>query len=64
VFVSPDMAETAYNFVKEKYLAATVVLLANLEDTGLFQHWPMINIPAYTVPIANILNGIQDGVKK
>jgi CheY-like chemotaxis protein len=64
VFISPDIAEVTYNFVKENKLATTVVLLANLEDTAIFQRWPMVNIPAYTVPIANILNGIRDGVKK
>jgi CheY-like chemotaxis protein len=41
-----------------------MVLLANLEDIGIFQHRPMINIPAYTVSIANVLNGVQEDIKK
>jgi CheY-like chemotaxis protein len=64
VFVSPDMAETTRNFIKKKNIDATMVLLANLEDTGIFQHQPVINVPAYTVSIANILNGTQEGLKK
>jgi signal transduction histidine kinase/CheY-like chemotaxis protein len=64
VFVSPDMAETVLAFIKEKNLDVTMVLLANLEETGIFQHRPMINIPAYTVSIANALNGIQEDAKK
>jgi CheY-like chemotaxis protein len=64
VFVSPDMAETTLGFIREKNLDAAMVLLANLEDIGIFQYRPMINIPAYTVPIANVLNGIQEDRKK
>jgi CheY-like chemotaxis protein len=58
------MAETTFAFIREKNLGATMVLLANLEDTGIFQHRPMINIPAYTVSIANVLSGVQEDGKK
>jgi CheY-like chemotaxis protein len=64
VFVSTDMAERTLNFIKEKNLDTTTVLLAKLEDTGIFQRLPMLNIPAYTVSIANVLNGIEEDIKK
>jgi signal transduction histidine kinase/DNA-binding NarL/FixJ family response regulator/HPt (histidine-containing phosphotransfer) domain-containing protein len=64
VFVSPDMAEITLNFIREKNLDTAMVILAKLEDTGIFQHRPMITIPAYTVPIANVLNGVQENRKK
>jgi signal transduction histidine kinase/CheY-like chemotaxis protein len=59
VFVSPDMAEKTINFLKENS-ATIMVLLANLEDVEIFQHKPAINIPTYTVPVANVLNGITE----
>jgi signal transduction histidine kinase/CheY-like chemotaxis protein len=64
VFVSPDMAEKTLSLIQEQNLDTTMVLLAKLEDIEIFQHKPMINIPTYTVPIANVLNGIQETGKK
>jgi signal transduction histidine kinase/ActR/RegA family two-component response regulator/HPt (histidine-containing phosphotransfer) domain-containing protein len=64
VFVSPDVAKATLDFIREKNLDATMVLLANLEDAGTFRHRPMINIPAYTVSIANVLDGVQEDGKK
>ncbi|MDR1249624.1 MAG: response regulator [Treponema sp.] len=64
VFVSPDMAEAVLDFIRDKMFDTAMVLLANFEDIGMFQHWPMLTIPAYTISIANVLNGIQDEAKK
>jgi CheY-like chemotaxis protein len=64
VFVSPDMAEKTLGLIREQKPGATMALLAKLEDVEIFQHKPMINIPTYTVPIANVLNGIQEASKK
>ncbi|GHV82992.1 hypothetical protein AGMMS50212_03320 [Spirochaetia bacterium] len=64
VFVSPDMAEATHDFIENKKLKTTMAFLADLKDTKIFQHKPMLSIPAYTVPIANILNGVQESVKK
>ncbi|MDR3335921.1 MAG: response regulator [Treponema sp.] len=60
VFVSPDEAEKLLNFIKQKNLETTLVMLAKLEDMEIFQYNPMINIPTYTVPVANVLNGLTE----
>jgi signal transduction histidine kinase/CheY-like chemotaxis protein len=64
VFVSPDMAEKVLETIKTKEMKTIMVLLANLEDIDIFQHTPMINIPTYAVPVANVLNGITETVSQ
>jgi signal transduction histidine kinase/CheY-like chemotaxis protein len=57
VFVSPDMAEKVLETIQTKNQNTVAVLLANLEKVEMFHGLPMLHIPAYTVPIAAILNG-------
>ncbi|MDR0998127.1 MAG: response regulator [Treponema sp.] len=64
VFVSPDMAEPSLDLIRKRNLNSTMAILANPEDIRVFQHIPLINSPAYTVPISSILNGAGKGAKK
>ncbi|WP_010257709.1 hybrid sensor histidine kinase/response regulator [Treponema primitia] len=59
-FVSPDAAEEVQNFIQEWNKKTVLVLLAKLEDDELFRDIPMISIPAHTVLIANVLNGVKE----
>ncbi|MDR2094862.1 MAG: response regulator [Treponema sp.] len=60
VFTSPDMAEKVLEHIQTKNLKTVPVLLASLDDIDTFQNTPMLSIPTYTAPIANILNGITE----
>jgi CheY-like chemotaxis protein len=60
VFVSPDVSEKLLAYLKEKKHASIMVLLANLDDIEIYQQTTMAAIPAYTVPIANVLNGVSE----
>jgi signal transduction histidine kinase/CheY-like chemotaxis protein len=64
VFVSPDMAGTAQDLIRKAGKPAAMVLLANLEEIKTFQNTPMLTIPAYTVSIANVLNGVTETAVK
>jgi signal transduction histidine kinase/CheY-like chemotaxis protein len=64
VFVSPDMAELVLDLIHRNNQHTTMVLLANLEEIKIFQNTPMLNIPSYTVPIANVLNRVAESAKK
>jgi signal transduction histidine kinase/CheY-like chemotaxis protein len=55
-FVSPKIAEQSRNFIREKELKTTLILLAGLGELSSFQDIPVIVMPAYAVPIANALN--------
>jgi signal transduction histidine kinase/CheY-like chemotaxis protein/HPt (histidine-containing phosphotransfer) domain-containing protein len=63
-FVSPDLAEAALSVIREHNKRTTIVLLANLEETKVFQNIPTLSIPAYAVSIANVLNGVTKAVRK
>jgi CheY-like chemotaxis protein len=58
-FVSPGFAKQAAALVEDKKLRTTLALLANLEETSSFQGIPVILMPAYAVPVANLLNGVK-----
>jgi signal transduction histidine kinase/HPt (histidine-containing phosphotransfer) domain-containing protein len=60
VFVSPQPAEQVLNIIKEKKLKTQMALLAKIENIFLLRHAHIITIPAYTAPIANILNGVPE----
>jgi signal transduction histidine kinase/CheY-like chemotaxis protein len=60
VFVSPDAAEEVRNFIQEGNKKTVMVVLAKLEEDELYRDIPMISIPAYTVLIANVLNGVKE----
>jgi signal transduction histidine kinase/CheY-like chemotaxis protein len=66
VFVSPDMSEAALTLIREnnKPAATIVALLANQEEIKAFQNIPMLTIPTYTAPLANILNSVTEAAKK
>ncbi|AEF86047.1 sensor histidine kinase with ATPase domain, two fused [Treponema primitia ZAS-2] len=63
-FVSPDAADEVRKFIQERNKKTVMVLLAKLEDDELFQDTPMISIPAYTVLIANVLNGVKEIIQE
>ncbi|GHV41698.1 hypothetical protein AGMMS49546_18160 [Spirochaetia bacterium] len=56
-FVSISIAEQAAALIKEKSLKTVLVLLANLGEITSFKEIPSIVMPAWSVPIANVLNG-------
>ncbi|MDR1566098.1 MAG: response regulator [Treponema sp.] len=58
-FVSPGFAKQAAALVDDKKIRTTLALLANLEETSSFQGIPVILMPAYAVPVANLLNGVK-----
>jgi signal transduction histidine kinase/CheY-like chemotaxis protein len=65
-FVSSGVAEMAAEMVNFLRLKTTLVLLAELEELSSFQDIPVILMPAYAIPVANVLNGITaaEGGKK
>jgi signal transduction histidine kinase/ActR/RegA family two-component response regulator len=62
-FVSPDVAERAVDIAKQRTLKTEVVILAALGETSSFRGIPVILMPAYAVPAANILNGVKATVR-
>ncbi|MDR2144209.1 MAG: response regulator [Treponema sp.] len=58
-FVSPGIAERAAALLRDKETRTKLALLADMEDTSSFQGIPLIRMPAYTVPLANLLNGTR-----
>jgi CheY-like chemotaxis protein len=58
-FVSPGFAKQAADFIGDKKTKTVLALLANLEETSSFQGIPVILMPAYAVPVANLLNGVK-----
>jgi signal transduction histidine kinase/CheY-like chemotaxis protein len=58
-FVSPGFVEQAVALVEGKKIRTTLALLANLEETSSFHGIPVILMPAYAVPVANLLNGVK-----
>jgi signal transduction histidine kinase/response regulator of citrate/malate metabolism len=58
-FVSSGLVERAAALVRDKKILTTLALLANLEETSSFQGIPVILMPAYSVSVANLLNGVR-----
>ncbi|MDR1905289.1 MAG: response regulator [Treponema sp.] len=57
-FVSSRVVEKAAEIIARLKLRTTLVILAELGELSSFQNIPVILMPAYAIPIANILNGI------
>jgi CheY-like chemotaxis protein len=57
LFVSPDVAESIFWYIQKNRIKTTTVLLAKLEEVHLSGCNAMINIPAHTISIADVLNG-------
>ncbi|MCL2127887.1 MAG: response regulator, partial [Treponema sp.] len=55
-FVSADLAERAEAEISEHSPQTILVLLASAGEMMSFRNMPMITRPAYTVPVANVLN--------
>jgi signal transduction histidine kinase/CheY-like chemotaxis protein/HPt (histidine-containing phosphotransfer) domain-containing protein len=60
VFVSPDAGKWIPKFIKEKEFNTVMVLLGKPRETAAFENISEMTIPAYTAPIANVLNGIRE----
>jgi signal transduction histidine kinase/CheY-like chemotaxis protein len=60
-FVSPRFCPEALALIKEKNIKTRLVLLADLGDILTVEDVPAIIMPAYAVPVANILNGKDTG---
>jgi signal transduction histidine kinase/CheY-like chemotaxis protein/HPt (histidine-containing phosphotransfer) domain-containing protein len=58
-FVSPGLVKETAAFIGDKKIQTSLALLANLEETSSFQGIPAILMPAYAVPVANLLNGVK-----
>jgi signal transduction histidine kinase/CheY-like chemotaxis protein len=55
-FVSAGLAEEALERIKTRFLPTNLVLLSNPGELVSYQNIPMLIMPAYSVPIANVLN--------
>jgi signal transduction histidine kinase/CheY-like chemotaxis protein len=60
-FVSSRFCADALALIKEKNIKTLLVLLADLGDILTLDDIPAIVMPAYAVPIANMLNGRETG---
>ncbi|MDR1899912.1 MAG: response regulator, partial [Treponema sp.] len=56
-FVSAAVIQKTLDLIKALNLPTRPVLLADMGELITFRDIPVINMPAYTVPIANVLNG-------
>jgi CheY-like chemotaxis protein len=57
--VSPGLVKQALALAESEKIPTTLALLANLEETAFFQGIPVLLMPAYAVPVANLLNGVR-----
>ena len=55
-FVEVELAAEAEKIIKTQSLRTVPVVLANIGDVKTLRNVPVISRPAYTVPIANVLN--------
>jgi CheY-like chemotaxis protein len=55
-FVNMELIRKAGELIKEKSPDTTLVLLANAGETKPKRNLPVLSAPAYTIPVANILN--------
>jgi signal transduction histidine kinase/CheY-like chemotaxis protein len=58
-FMSSGIAERAIELVRDKKIPTSLALLANLEETFHFQGIQVVFMPAYAIPVANLLNGLK-----
>jgi CheY-like chemotaxis protein/HPt (histidine-containing phosphotransfer) domain-containing protein len=58
--VSAGLIYRAADLIKQQKLGTTLVLLADLGETTSIQGIPVILMPAYTLPVANVLNRITE----
>ncbi|MDR1176573.1 MAG: response regulator [Treponema sp.] len=58
-FVSPLFVKQASDLIEDKKIPTTLALLANLEEIASFHGIPVLLMPAYAVPVANLLNGVR-----
>jgi CheY-like chemotaxis protein len=58
-FVSAGLAEGAAALISRLKSRTNLVLLGELGESSSFQDIPVILMPAYTLPVANILNGVS-----
>jgi CheY-like chemotaxis protein len=67
-FVSASLAAETATRIREQGLKTKAILIAGLGEAGAFTEIPVIVMPTYAVPIANILNGFTEterqGMKK
>ena len=56
-FISAGMLEQASGAVRRLRLTTRLTVLAAPEETSSFEGVPALLMPAYTVPVANLLNG-------
>jgi signal transduction histidine kinase/CheY-like chemotaxis protein len=59
VFISPDAAEAVDALIKRLELKTLIVILTGMEEMPSFHHFSILIMPTYTVPIANLLNGLM-----
>jgi signal transduction histidine kinase/CheY-like chemotaxis protein len=57
-FVSSGVVEQAAALIRREKLKTGLVLLAALDEIASFQGVPVILMPVYPIPVANILNGV------
>jgi CheY-like chemotaxis protein len=58
-FVSSGLVERAIAALTDKGHQTSLVFLSALEETSSFHGIPVILMPAYAVPVANLLNGVR-----
>jgi signal transduction histidine kinase/CheY-like chemotaxis protein len=58
-FASPGIAERAAGIADRRKIQTGLVILAALEEMSSFRGVPVIPMPAYAVPAANVLNGVK-----
>ncbi|MDR2020814.1 MAG: response regulator [Treponema sp.] len=58
-FVSSGLVERAVAALGDKENRTHLALLADLEETSSFHGIPVILMPAYAIPVANLLNGVR-----
>ncbi|MDR2103533.1 MAG: response regulator [Treponema sp.] len=65
-FASSAAVEAAAKIIGHLKLPTNLVLLAEMGELSSFQDIPVILMPAYAIPVANVLNGIttNEGGKK
>lgn len=57
VFVTDHISAKAASLIQEKSLPVSMVLLANPGEIEIHRDIPTITMPAYAIPVANVLNG-------
>jgi CheY-like chemotaxis protein len=57
--VSPGLVKQAVALVENEKIPTVLALLANLEEAASFHGIPVLLMPAYAVPVANLLNGVR-----